>query len=112
MLFFWTSPLQVEPSDYVKLEALTPILREICENYAHEEITEQANDLLVVILTKTTVLSEKMKRTRTEENGDDKRTVKGKQGLDTDTHGSKWIPNDEMNIDLGKARVCFSSTDL
>ena len=71
---------------------------------------EQANDLLVFILTKTTVLSERMKRDRTEEKGDEKRTVKEKQGLETDAEGSQWIPNDEMEKDLGKA--CVLSIEL
>ena len=68
---------------------------------------EQANDLLVFILTKTTVLSERMKRDPAEEKGDEKRTVEEKQGMDTDTEGSQWIPSDEMDKDLGKACVLF-----
>ena len=102
--------LQVEPSDYDKLEALTPILQEISESHAEDEVVEQANDLLVFILTKTTVLSERMKRDRTEEKGDEKRTVKEKQGMDTDTEGFQWFPNDEMDKDLGKA--CVLSIEL
>ena len=64
--------LQIEATDYVQLETLTPVLREISETHSEEEITEQANDLLVVILTKTTVLSEKTKNPGTREQTEEK----------------------------------------
>ncbi|XP_028405085.1 transport and Golgi organization protein 6 homolog [Dendronephthya gigantea] len=51
--------VKVESSDFVKLQTLTPILLEIAESHVEEEIKEQANDLMVVILTKTNVLREK-----------------------------------------------------
>ena len=95
---FLVSVFQLEFSDYDKLQALTPILREIAENHEQEEITEQANDLLVLILTKTTVLTEKRAREHAKRNGDEK----GKQALNTDTSGSKWNQEDEHGVDLGK----------
>ena len=79
--------VKLESSDYEKLQILTPILREIAENHEQEEIMEQANDLLVLILTQTTVLM-------------GMRNDKGKPVLNTDTNGSKWIPEDEQNVDL------------
>ena len=68
---------------------MTPILREIAENHVEEEITEQANDLLVVILTRTTVLAEKTKSAHGKVKGDNKGTEKKKQGLGVD-----WIKMD------------------
>jgi hypothetical protein len=99
-LLFLISIVQVEASDFAKLQTLTPILREIAENHVEEEITEQANDLLVVILTKTTVLAEKTTRQMTK--GDSNRTVTAKAELNTETNASKRIPNDETSFALGK----------
>ena len=92
---------QLESSDYVKLQTLTPILREIAENHEQEEITEQANDLLVFILTKTNVLTEKRTREHAKRDGDEK----GKQGVNVDTGGSKWIPEEEQGINLGETII-------
>ncbi|CAB3990345.1 transport and Golgi organization 6 homolog, partial [Paramuricea clavata] len=90
--------VKVEASDFVKLQTLTPILREIAENHVEEEITEQANDLLVVILTKTTVLAEKTRREGAK--GDGKGTMTAKAELNTETNASQWIPNDETSLNL------------
>jgi hypothetical protein len=99
-LLLFVSIVQVEASDFAKLQTLTPILREIAENHVEEEITEQANDLLVVILTKTTVLAEKTRRQMAK--GDSNRTVTTKAELSTETNRSQWIPNDETSFNLGK----------
>lgn len=77
---------QIEDADYAKLEKLTPILRNISESYGDHEVSEQANDLLVFILTKTTIHSEKNKKIESNnlENG------QGSKRNEIDGTGRSW----------------------
>ena len=100
---FWLNFLfKVESSDFAELQKLIPILREIAESHVEEEITEQANDLMVMILTKTNVLREKINQPSRGTKGKSHDAVDREKHLNIKTSGSDNGQEGESDSDIGK----------